>query len=257
MSVSLPIVRSILAIPGLGLRRDWLRAQIRERELPLVAAELNSLCESANALVPSAREALVAWVVVLVNEDESPWAAELRRHAYEANLHSLGRMLRTYAVHSSLGSLGQVVTEVHHNPALGRDLTVGERRSLARSPARTKFDRLLLDPHPLVLRQLLGNPKLTENDVITLAALRPARASTLKILAEFPDWIVRPRVRMTIISNPLTPSGIAVPLTSLGTRPELSEIAENPSLHVVLRVVANELLDCHPPLGTPGSETLH
>jgi hypothetical protein len=133
---------------------------------------------------------------------------------------------------------------------------VGERRSLARKPHRGKFDRLLHDPHPLVLRQLLGNPKLTENDVVKLAARRPARAATMKTLAEFPDWFVRTRVRMAIICNPLAPSRFAIPLTALATRPELVEISDNPSLHVVLRAVALELRERRPPLGPADSPML-
>jgi hypothetical protein len=242
----------MLALSGLVLRRDWLRTQMRERQIPDAASELNRLCESAEALVESSREALVAFVALLVSENDVAWLDELRRSAHEAGYSSLERIQRGYPVPSA----HELEQADLHNPALGRDLTVGERRSLARAPHRGKFDRLLLDPHPLVLRQLLGNPKLTENDVVKLAARRPARASSLNTLVEFPDWIVRTRVRMTLISNPMTPSRIAVPLTALATRPELAEIAENPSLHVVLRVLAQELLDRHPPLGPAVTATL-
>jgi hypothetical protein len=247
-----PIVRSILAVPGLVLRRDWLRAQLRERELSDVDRELSALCESAEALVAASREALVAWVAVLVIDGESPRVQDLRRLAHEAGHHSLQRLLRSYSVPSSFSN----PKADEPNPLLGRELTIGERRSLARRPHRGKLDRLLRDPHPLVLRPLLGNPKLTEDDVVTLAAQRPARASTIRTLAEFPDWIVRARVRMAIVFNPLTPSSIAVPLTALATRPELVQIAESPSLHVVLRAVAQELLERHPPLGPADTPTL-
>lgn len=253
MGADLPLVRSILALPGLSLRRDWLRAQIRERPLGEVAPQLNALCESAEALVEASREALVAWVAVLIGDVLISLLDEMRRVAHERRCHSLERILRTYPV-ASAPELD--AAEPPYNPELGRELTVGERRSLARMPQRGQFERLLRDPHPLVLRQLLGNPKLTENDVLKLAAMRPARATTIQTLAEFPDWMVRTRIRMAVISNPLTPSHIAVPLTTLATRPELSEIAENPSLHVVLRVLAQELLDKHPPLGPVDTETL-
>lgn len=245
MGAELPLVRSLLALPGLALRRDWLRAQWRTRALADMASELNRLCLSAEALLGPAREAQVAFVVTLVSEDDTAWLDALRRTAHELGLFSLERILRRYAVPSAY----DLEKADAKNPALGRDLTVGERRSLARLPHRAKLPALLLDPHPLVLRQLLGNPKLTEDDVVKLASLRPARASSIRALVEFPDWIVRTRVRMTLISNPLTPSQIAVPLTALCVRPELAEVAENPSLHVVLRVVAQELFDRHPPLG--------
>jgi hypothetical protein len=246
----LPLVRSVLAVPGLALRRNWLRVQSRERNLPALAAALEELCEAAEASEPSAREALMALVALLVCDAETPWVEALRKLAHETHHHSLMRLLRTYSLRPSLTAADD------SNPALGHELTVGERRSLARRPHRGKIDRLLRDPHPLVLRQLLGNPTLTENDVVALAAQRPAREAALRTLAEFPDWIVRHRVRMTIVSNPLSPSGIAVPLTALATRPELLEIADNPALHLVLRVVAREILERRPPLGPADSLTL-
>jgi len=252
MSGAPPIARSILGVSGLVLRRDWLKAQLRERALTEFAAELNTLCKSAEALVAESREALVAWVAVLVEGGDSPWVNELRGLAHEANHHSLARLMRSYSIASGFDN----TKTDDHNPALGHELSVGERRTLARAPHRGKIDRLLLDPNPLVLRQLLGNPKLTENDVIALAAQRPARAATMKALSEFPNWFVRSRVRMTIVNNPLAPSSFAVPLTALALRPQLVEIADNPRLHVVLRAVALELLDRHPPLGPASSPIL-
>lgn len=258
MAPELPLVRSILAFPGLVLRRDWLKVQIREQPLAEIARDIDALCASAEALEEPSREALVAWVAVLVSEEDRSRIDELRREAHQAGYRALGRLLREYAVPSACNAdKTDDVNNPAPNPVLGRDLTVGERRSLARMPNRREFDRLLLDPHPLVLRQLLANPKLTENDVVKLAALRPARTTTIKTLAEFPDWIVRTRVRMTLVSNPLTPSTVSVPLTGLATRPQLVDIASNPSLHVVLRVVAQELLEKHPPLGPASSGAMH
>jgi len=253
---SLPLVRTLLALPGLTLRRDWLGVQIREQPLTEIARDLNLLCESAEALDEQAREALVAWVAVLVSDEARPAIDELRREAHQSGYLALGRLLREYPLPSAIEDERYDANHPAPNPAMGRELTVGERRSLARMSNRAKFERLLLDPHPLVLRQLLANPKLTENDVVKLAALRPARTASLKTLAEFPDWIVRSRIRMTLVANPRTPSTIAVPLTGLATRPQLAEIAGNPSIHVVLRVVAQELLEKHPPLGEAASPIL-
>jgi hypothetical protein len=138
----------------------------------------------------------------------------------------------------------------------GRELTVGERRSLARQPNRRAFERLLRDPHPLVLRNLLGNPRLTEDDVVRLAARRPLREAIIAELVHRPEWLLRPRVRMTILHNPYTTSHIALALLSLCRRDELAEILENTALHPVLRSSARELLDRRPPLG-PGPTSVH
>jgi hypothetical protein len=240
----LTITRPLLAIRGLTLRRDWLFAQLQERPFERLAAEFAALCEDAERLEERAREGLVALVVLLAQRGREPWAAQLRLHAIEQGYAGLGRLLRAYPAPSSLDEdTRPVVTKNASGP------TLGERKSLARRPERRCLERLLTDPHPHVIRQLLSNPHLTETDVIALLSLRPGRASTQETLAEFPDWLVRARVRMATIHCPATPSHIAVPLVSLLTRPELREIEDSPSTHVVLRATAQELLERHPPLG--------
>jgi hypothetical protein len=46
----------------------------------------------------------------------------------------------------------------------GRPLTLGERKSLARTHDRSLIQRVVRDPHPDVVRILLDNPSLTEED---------------------------------------------------------------------------------------------
>ena len=130
----------------------------------------------------------------------------------------------------------------------GRELTLGERKSLARSPNRRAFDKLLADPHPLVLRQLLENPRLTEDDVVRIAARRPARPEVALSLARSPRWLRRPRVRMALLLNPGSPPSVVMPLLAACTRGELVEIVHSADSNKVLRATACELLARRPPL---------
>jgi hypothetical protein len=234
------------------LRRDWLFAQVQERPFEELAAELSTLCEATERLDPQAKEALVALVVLLAWRGRDPWVERLRLHAIESAKSSLLRLLRVYSLPAYYESdvTRPVVTKS------GKELTLGERKSLARRPNRRAFEQLLTDPHPQVIRQLLGNPHLTETDIVTLLALRPGRPSTVETLAEFPNWLVCTRIRLAIIYSPASPSHIAVPLIALLTRPELEEIADSPSIHVVLRGTAQEFLERRPPLGPADSLTL-
>ena len=56
--------------------------------------------------------------------------------------------------------------------ARGRPLTLGERKSLARTHDRSLIQRVVRDPHPDVIRILLDNPSLTEEDVGRVCAQR-------------------------------------------------------------------------------------
>ena len=246
------LIRTLLSLPELKLRRAWLIYHVQQMSLADSARLLDALCKSAERGDPSAREALIAWVVGLVELGDCPWVTALRQGTLEHGLLSLNRLLR------------QIVPGVVTNESLppvpdygaGRELTVGERRSLARRPNRRAFERLLSDPHPLVMRTLLHNPRLTEDDVVRLVGKRPLRAAVIDELAHCPNWLVRPRVRMTLLHNPGTPGSVTSPLLALCKRDELAEILENTALSAVLRTTARELLDRRPPLGAVPNPTL-
>jgi hypothetical protein len=240
-----------LALKGLLLRRDWLFAQIQERPPSAIGHDLAALCEDAERLEERAKEAQVAFVMLLAQRGREPWAEGLRRLASQHGYGSLERILRIFPIPRSEE---EATPTVNRGPNTGP--TLGERKFLARRPDRRSFERLLTDPHPQVLRQLLGNPHLTEMDVVSLLTLRPARASTVQAVAEFPDWLVRSKVRMAALFCPATPSYISVPLIALLTRPELVELVESPSVHGMLRTTALERLERHPPLRASEHTTL-
>jgi hypothetical protein len=86
------------------------------------------------------------------------------------------------------------------------------------------------DPHPMVVTELLTNPKTTEDDVVRLAAFRPARATSIEAIART-RWLTRRRVRMTVLLNPGSPPRVSLPLVGLCTRTELLEVARGADVH--------------------------
>lgn len=247
--------RVLLSLPDITLRIGWLRAHLGELGDGEAAEVLCSLCEDGERACPDSREALLVVAMVLVADGDSPFVERLRQHADERRLLSLARLLRR-------GSDGHQAGRSQSLPPVpdygtGRELTVGERRSLARSNNRRVLEKLLRDPHPLVLRQLLGNPRLTEDDVVRLAARRPLPASIAPTLAASPRWLRRPRVRLTLLLNPGTPEPISMPLLAVCTRCELLEVVHGVDASLALRGAAQELLERSPPLQkTATSSTL-
>lgn len=238
--------RVLLSLPDVTLRVGWLRAHLGELRDGDAAELLSSLCEDGERADPDSREALLVVAMVLVAEGDSPFVERLRQHAEVRRLLSLARLLRR-------GSEGPSASRALSVPPVpdygsGRELTVGERRSLARSNDRRVLEKLLRDPHPLVLRQLLGNPRLTEDDVVRLAARRPLPSIVAPTLAESPRWLRRPRVRLTLLLNPGTPEPISMPLLAVCTRCELREVIHGVDAPLALRGSAQELLERSPPL---------
>ena len=71
---------------------------------------------------------------------------------------------------------------------------------------------MLFDPDPRVVQTILGNPRLTEGDVVKLAASRRASPEILKTVAQDTRWVARYQVKLALVSNPTTPTRIVLGL---------------------------------------------
>jgi hypothetical protein len=123
----------------------------------------------------------------------------------------------------------------------GRPLTLGERKSLARTHDREQLLLLLRDPHPAVVAILLDNPHVTETDVVRIASARPAVPASLATLAAHPRWSVRHAVKRALVLNPSTPLADAIRIATTLRAQELRALAADPSLRGPLRVHAAEV----------------
>jgi len=124
----------------------------------------------------------------------------------------------------------------------GRPLTLGERKSLARTHDRSLIQRVVRDPHPDVVRILLDNPSLTEVDVVRVCAARPNDPNVLQTVYRHRRWVVRYRPRNAIVRNPDTPLDTALLLAPLLRKSELREAASSSELAPPLRLVCKTIL---------------
>lgn len=111
-----------------------------------------------------------------------------------------------------------------------RPLTLGERKSLARTWKRDVLERLLADPHVDVVELLLRNPRLTETDVLRIATSRRSSAPVLGLILHAERWACRQRVRRALVRNPNLPEAAAVRLVGLLNRTELRELGRDHTL---------------------------
>jgi hypothetical protein len=246
--------RVLLSLSDPTLRVDWLTSELTRLPSADAAALLSTVIEEAEAQDPDAREALLTIAIFCADSNNAVRVDALRDRAIDGALFGLERLLRRAPT-----SVRPPPVEEPRVPdyGKGRELTLGERKSLARRPDRRAFDRLLGDPHPMVIRQLLENPKMIEADAIRLAAMRPARVEVIRELVRAHRWMGRPRVRQAIVLNPGTPSEIAVPLVCLCNREELHDVLQSTDTSLVLRATAQELLQRRPPMPSDAPRTIH
>ena len=125
----------------------------------------------------------------------------------------------------------------------GRPLTLGERKSLARTHDRSLIQRVVRDPHPDVVRILLDNPSLTEEDVVRVCAARPNHPNVLQTVYRHRRWVVRYRPRNAIVRNPYAPLDTALLLAPLLRKGELEEAATSSDLAPPLRLSCRMILE--------------
>jgi hypothetical protein len=247
------VVRS-LADPA--LRADYLCELMLTSDLGDLAQTLDVLCARAEQAEEPAREVMLSVVDALNSPRSGELVQRLREEAVGASLLSLERLVRHPLVRGVVSDAraGDPREDRVPDYGRGRPLTLGERKSLARRPDRALMDRLFSDPHPDVIRRLLRNPKVTEDDVVKLAARRPGRSLILAEIARCPKWMHRSRVRLTLLLNPATPLDVAVPITGLLLRQELKLVAGSTHVADGVRALCLEYLERRPPSGREEDE---
>ena len=121
------------------------------------------------------------------------------------------------------------------------DKTLGERKSLARSLDRTILTRIVRDPDPSVVRNILKNPRMKESDIVRIAAARPVRAAVLLLVIQHPVWMLSAQVQLTVAQNPYTPTHISIALLPLLPLRILQEMGEDMNLHAMVNESARYL----------------
>jgi len=123
-----------------------------------------------------------------------------------------------------------------------QELSLGERVALARSVVRGLVAPLLALGGRGVPEALLGNPRLTEPDVVALAASPSARRALLERIAAHPAWGGRLAVRLALVRQPRTPSHLALALLRSLPKPQVRVLAGEPEIPRIVRVSAERTL---------------
>ncbi len=178
-------------------------------------------------------------------ERRSDWYRQARQQGHEALAKMLlprGAKLAPPKVHAASDPVAVY---------LKRPVPLGERRFLARGKDKNLLERLLLDPHPLVVRNLLANPNLTEEWVLRLATRRPTAPDILFEVTKNRRWFGRYKVRLAIARNPYTPTDLAIRCVLELQVPDLRDMACDGTLHEEVQRAAKEELDRRRPARPP------
>jgi hypothetical protein len=123
-------------------------------------------------------------------------------------------------------------------------LTLGHKKALARAQRDPDLlARLAAEGDPVVVRELLRNPQLTEPFVVRIAARRPCRPETLRCIHDARRWRTRSAVALALVRNPYVETEIALELLPSLPTAELREVARDGVLHPLVRAVAARVVE--------------
>ena len=124
-----------------------------------------------------------------------------------------------------------------------RELTLGEKKFLARKPDRNTIEKIRTVRDPQVVKNLLNNPRATERDILAIITKRPNNPEVLRLISTHPRWNMRYNIRKAIVLNPFTPLDVALKFLNFLMKQDLKEITRDKTLSPHLRRRAEELLE--------------
>ena len=124
-----------------------------------------------------------------------------------------------------------------------QQMALGERVTLARIGSRGLIGALRVLPEPMVIRALLQNPRLMEEDALAIASGGGTTGPVLRALADDARFTSRPAVRKAIVRHPETPASVALRIVQTLSSRDLKEISRSPRVPGLVRVAAQRLLE--------------
>jgi hypothetical protein len=232
--------KALLAVPKGQLRAVYLEERLKDAPaLPLVRALACAQREAVRGFAPA--RALVETFGELVRDDKLD---KQLRGALVTGALMVGEdaviplVDKPAANDADAGSKGD---KAKRGSLADAGETLGRRKSLARTATGDTLLKILDDPHPDVIKNVLLNPKLTESLAVRVAARRPIPPAVLEVVAKS-RFSNRNAVRRAIVLNPDCPPKLAVRLIATMTAADLSDVAQDSSLSSEVRNAAKLLL---------------
>jgi hypothetical protein len=226
-----PMVRLLEGIPDPALAVSFIRHELARMTADEGAALIAEIGAGVETRDPGSMRLMLVISIALAHPECEELRAAIAKAVAARGDHDAARRLVGEGARLEVGEEAFEVPDF----GKGRPLTLGERKSLARRRDRQLLARVLRDPSPDVIRILLGNPALTESDVLRLCARRPVAPQVLREVFCSPRWMVRYQVRLAICRNPYTPIELALSIVPHLTVQDARELANSPDLADALR----------------------
>jgi len=122
------------------------------------------------------------------------------------------------------------------------ELELGEKISMGHSAPTGILSTLALENDDKIIRALLRNPRIREQEVIAIVRRASTSGLVLRVVALSERWGHRPSVRKAIVSHPNTPIHVALSLLQHVSERELRTLLRESELPRVVALSAEQML---------------
>lgn len=121
-------------------------------------------------------------------------------------------------------------------------LSFGEKRLLALRGGKEVRSILIKDPNKEIVLAVLDNPKITETEIEIITKSRSVSEEVLRKIIRKREWMKNYVIVLSVVSNPKTPAGNAVPLLSELKTKDLSILTKSKNISEAVRAASKRLL---------------
>ena len=119
-----------------------------------------------------------------------------------------------------------------------RAMSYPEKIILSGKADRSERAVLIQDNDPQLLYYLLKNPRITIEEVLRIARMTSISAAVADQIAKTTQWSSNREIRSAIVSNPRTPTPLALKLLPTLPEPEIRHIAKSTAVSQALKQAA-------------------
>lgn len=114
-------------------------------------------------------------------------------------------------------------------------MALGDKIALARMTAGEVLKTLRTEKEPKIIKALLENPRITEEDVLFIVNQPKTPSPVLEVIATNAKWSLRKEVKIGLLRNPKTPLSYAINIVSSLLAPELRMLVDDQKVRLILR----------------------
>jgi hypothetical protein len=123
-----------------------------------------------------------------------------------------------------------------------QDLPVPEKVKLAMSGDKEARSILIKDSNKQIQEAVLDSPRITEQEIVTIANSRNVGEEILRKIANNRDWMKNYQIRVALANNPKTPLTIGLRLVGTLMISDLKRLSKSKGVSSVLTAAANRTL---------------